>query len=242
MLDLVLPHIPFTESFVEVFAGGMSVGLAVAARGTRVWAYDIDRSLACFWHYQSTDPQGLRQTVEELMPDAVERYDDLRDSLETGPFGIDLAAAAFVISRLSFAAMGAASSAAPHRSRLNHAALRLLDQTDMAGVTVQQADFHDVIPRHRHDFLYLDPPYLMEGGPANNRLYGRNGCDHQNFDHDGLFDLLKDRGAWLLSYGEHPTIREMYRDFPVVEHLLRSSAHGSRERVELLIFPRSHGA
>ena len=47
MLDLVLPHIPFTESFVEVFAGGMSVGLAVAARGTRVWAYDIDRSLAC---------------------------------------------------------------------------------------------------------------------------------------------------------------------------------------------------
>ena len=59
----------------------------------------------------------------------------------------------------------------------------------------------------------MDPPYRLEGKPEN--LYGDKGSTHRKFDHDELFEMLKDRPNWLISYGEHPEILKRYADFPV---------------------------
>ena len=48
-------------------------------------------------------------------------------------------------------------------------------------LSVQQADYRDVIPNHKKDLLYLDPPYYSATKSA---LYGKNGNLHKGFDHE----------------------------------------------------------
>jgi len=86
-------------------------------------------------------------------------------------------------------------------------------------LSVKQADYRDVIPNHKKDLLYLDPPYYLEQDKDNKMFNGiypmRNiPVHHDNFDHEALRDMLYNHeGSFVLSYNNCETIREWYKDF-----------------------------
>lgn len=77
---------------------------------------------------------------------------------------------------------------------------------------IENRDFETLIKQYDFEgaFFYCDPPYSQ-------------GCGYdvtttKDFDHKRLRDTLKNiQGRFLLSYDDSPYIRELYKDFEMVE-------------------------
>lgn len=79
-------------------------------------------------------------------------------------------------------------------------------------VLIEHRDFEKIISLYDHEgaFFYCDPPYST-------------GCGYEvtsteDFEHERLRDTLKNiKGKFLLSYDDSPKIRELYKDFEMIE-------------------------
>lgn len=81
-------------------------------------------------------------------------------------------------------------------------------------VTIENLDFRELIKRYDKDdaFFYLDPPYV---GPEN---YYKDIDGFGIKEHKELAEMLKGiKGKFLLSYNDSPVVRELYKDFNIVE-------------------------
>ena len=100
----------------------------------------------------------------------------------------------------------------------------------LAKVFIENRDFVDIFARYDSEasFFYCDPPYVEVAG------YRRS---FNRIDHVRLLGALKGaKGNWLLSYNDHPWVRELYEEFPhyLVEVYYSINPGGKRTR-ELLI-------
>lgn len=68
-----------------------------------------------------------------------------------------------------------------------------------------------IIEENKKYFVFLDPPYYLEGG---SKLYGNSGDLHEDFDHEGLWALLLSYSSlnipWMLTYNDCQYIRDLY--------------------------------
>lgn len=79
-------------------------------------------------------------------------------------------------------------------------------------VIIENLDFKDIIQRYDYEdaFFYLDPPYTSG--------VGYETTSTEDFDHEGLRDCLsKIKGKFLLSYDDSPKVRELYKNFEMIE-------------------------
>ena len=79
------------------------------------------------------------------------------------------------------------------------------------------SSFEDIMENHRDDFLYLDPPYYLDGDSKTFvGLYPHRNfpIHHKGFKHQLLHEmLLKHRGGFILSYNDCSTIKNEYKRF-----------------------------
>jgi DNA adenine methylase len=84
-------------------------------------------------------------------------------------------------------------------------------------LSIECSSFEHVLEKHKEDFLYLDPPYYLEGDSKMFKPMYPN-CNfpihHKNFNHTQLAEKLKQhKGGFILTYNDCETIRELYKDF-----------------------------
>jgi DNA adenine methylase len=78
-------------------------------------------------------------------------------------------------------------------------------------------------------FVYVDPPYYMQG----KKLYRHSYVDA---DHTALAKFIRsERYPWLLSYDDHPKIRELYSANQVQPVYLDYKVKSNRKAQELVI-------
>jgi DNA adenine methylase len=92
-----------------------------------------------------------------------------------------------------------------------------LGKMNFKNLSVTCKDFEQVLEIHKDDFLFLDPPYYLEGDSKMFKGMYPN-CNfaihHNNFNHKRLAELLKEhRGGFLITYNNCSAIREMYKDY-----------------------------
>ena len=95
--------------------------------------------------------------------------------------------------------------------------LAKLEQTSFRNLRIECSDFEAVIAKHADDFIFLDPPYYLEGDSKMFKGMYPN-CNfpihHNNFDHKKMCDLLKGhKGGFLITYNDCTTIREWYKEY-----------------------------
>lgn len=95
--------------------------------------------------------------------------------------------------------------------------IKRLEKMNLKNISVLCDDFENVIQRHNDDFLFLDPPYYLEGDSKMFKGLYPN-CNfaihHNNFNHKKMCELLKNhKGGFLITYNNCDTIREWYKDF-----------------------------
>ena len=92
-----------------------------------------------------------------------------------------------------------------------------LENLNLKNLSVSQCDFEEVIQKHSDDFIFLDPPYYLEGDSKMFKGMYPN-CNfaihHNNFKHEKMRDLLKNhKGGFLITYNNCSTIREWYKEY-----------------------------
>ena len=217
---------------VSPFFGGGSVEIAIAKElGVEVIGYDIFDLLANYWQYQIAHPTELYEELLQIPPTKAE-YERIKNELKktwdkkTGAndYLDDKTKAVYYYfnHNLSYGPgfLGWMSSIYQNEKKYR-SMIEKVRNFSLDTLSVFCASFDEVLPKHRDDFLYLDPPYFLEGDSKMFRgIYPmRNFPVHHNgFDHERLANLLKEhRGGFILSYNDCSWVREAYQDFKIVE-------------------------
>jgi DNA adenine methylase len=242
----IYSFIPKSETkLCSPFLGGASIELACTTR-MQVHGADIFEPLIAFWRVLLSNPDKLIARVRSYLPLTRTRFYSTQKHFIHLTDEVERAAAFFVLNRSSFSGTTLSGGMSPNHPRFTESAITRLQDFKANNFVVECADFKDVIPRHRDDFLYLDPPY--KNGQA---LYGVNGDTHKGFDHDALAELLKKRDRWIMSYNDCEEIRSLYRGYPILSPEWIYGMSKNKQSNEVLVLsrdlaygslPKRHGA
>ena len=197
---------------VSPFFGGGAAELACIRRGMTVAGFDAWADVVNFWRQVLKAPDVVSGYVQMELPVEKLRWHWLRLRLlesicEECP---ERAAQFYVVTKLCFNGSIFGGFKTKRENILSKSLAMRIYHFRAPRLSVQMADFKDVISGHPDDFLYCDPPYFNKW-----KLYecGRN-CD---FDHAGLAALLMKRDNWILSYNNCPEARELYAGCTITE-------------------------
>ena len=208
----------------------------------RILAYDLFESLVVFWNCLLEDSRRLADSVSRYLPVVTkEQFYRLQRTFEQIKDPWERAGATFILNRTSFSGAMASGGFSPlengKNGRFNENNVEFIEnfRVPKEMLTVKQASFEVSIPRHPDEFLFLDPPYMVES-----KLYGRRG-DLQNIDHELLADMLHSRGNWMLCYNDCVQVKRLYHSYVIIDD--RDGVRCARYRVHHLAvrlqYPRS---
>jgi len=224
---ILIDFIPDDVTYVvSPFFGGGSFENFLALRGAKVIGYDYCKPLVNFWVAYLTQKDRLferaRAMSEEILSlehDRVNQkklYEFWREIANADENEFESGACYFALNRAAFSGMTLIAGPRSNRyidAQFGSKALGNLEKIEFAVQSVGYQDCLKTLAKHRSDFLYLDPPYVME---TKNKeiIYGSGGDMHRGFDHVGLRDALKKhKERWVLSYLDVPEIRDLYEGF-----------------------------
>jgi DNA adenine methylase len=226
ILELIPPG---TEELASPFLGGGSVEIAAAnLRGIRVHAYDIFEPLIDFWTELLENPERLADEIRQHYPLTREEFYALK--AETPTTRLERAAHFYVINRCSFSGSTFSGGMSPDHPRFTLGLIDKLRHFRCPNISVACQDFRETLTQHAETLCYLDPPYRI---PIN--LYGRNGDAHRDFDHEGLSQLLGQRGRWILSYNDCDEVRDMYPGYRTVTPQWKYGMSNDKNSREIII-------
>jgi DNA adenine methylase len=230
----VVEHLPNNlKKIVSPFFGGGSVEIACAKElGLQVVGYDIFELLVNYWQMQVKYPAALSDGLEKLQP-TKDEYEKIKCMLKkvwnkhagmvaNEYSGLELAVYYYFNHNLSYGPgfLGWMSSIYTQTKKYQ-AMLEKVRNFDAPNLQVYKESFELSIPKHNGDFLYLDPPYFLDGDSKMFKgIYPmRNFPVHHNgFRHEMLAELLKrHKGGFILSYNDCSWVRAAYKDFEIVE-------------------------
>lgn len=212
---------------VSPFLGGASVEIALAKElGLEVIGYDIFDILINYWYFQIKNPKELARKLEKFKP-TKEEYARIRDIMKKHWKGIkklkglDLAAVYYFNHNYSYGPHFLGSQSSVYLQPKRHkTTIEKVKNFDAKNLKVFCDSFENIIPKHKNDFLYCDPPYYLDG---DSKMFigmypHRNFPIHHNgFKHELLRDMLKKhRGGFILSYNDCSTIRDWYKGYNMI--------------------------
>ncbi len=248
--DFILPTLYKLSGFslyVEPFVGGGSVALAMAAKhpDVKLVLNDFDQGVAAFWDLIANAPESELQSFEDRILNTQPTVTTFKEMLDSNP--LDRAGKAFrtfFLNRTSYGGMGWRPLGGKRQKSKDNIdsrwgnARRIIRElrearTLLYGRTkVLNTDFARAIPfAHEKALMFLDPLYYEKG----NELYNFTWSDA---DHVRLRDALKHKNNWVMSYDDHPRIRELY---PTLAFHMAVKYSGGKQRKrtnELLLSPR----
>jgi DNA adenine methylase len=219
--ELIVSLFPvFYERYIEVFGGGGWV-LFHKPPGNDFEVYnDFNGLLVNLYRSVREKPAELTEALRyvlnsredfEIIRGALAKYSPMSDVLRAAYF--------YQLIRHSYASGLTSFASQPHDMWAN---FPLIEQAHrrLAKVVIENKDFEKLIRQYDRpvSFFYLDPPYYETEGYYHN--VGEDGFTPA--DHIRLRDVLAAiEGKFLLSYNDHPFVREIY-DVPGV-HLMEVS-------------------
>lgn len=222
----IINFFPNIKKLVSPFFGGGSVEIATANElNVRVIGYDLFDILVNYWQVQLKEPEVLYKKLLRL-ENTDKNYRKLKEELKNHFIGrkkiesTRLAMLYYFNHNLSYGPgfLGWMSKIYCDRKKY----LNMLDKVKnfkCPKLSVKKGSFEKTIPRHDKDFLYLDPPYFLEGESKMFKgIYPQRNfpIHHKGFKHKLLRDLLlKHKGKFVLSYNDCPEIRYLYKDFDI---------------------------
>ena len=214
------------------FVGGASIELRLAANGIRVHASDNFWHLTNFWNHFLSNPKSLARRTRDIYPIDHEfakelvlgdAFNMLTDAQKAAHF--------WGLNKMSWCgktmqSFGLSADPTAH-TFFEHPRW---DDWRNDYITIEHRDYREAFEIHKDKFMYLDPPYV-----GKEHYYGKIG-EQKPFDHEEFADRLKQHpGDWILSYGNHPRIWELYAEYDIIEpHWQYSSrSRGGTEKVNI---------
>jgi len=222
-------YIPEYKELREVFFGGGSLSFYCIQKfaDKKYLASDLNYELYCFWSQLKDNSVELIRSVQHIY-DTVDNGKELfnkiiawrNDELTELQRAVDF----FVLNRITFSGVvdSGGYSQGSFDARFTQSAIeRLKDATTIVEkIEFYCEDFSYLVAKPgKSVFLFLDPPYHAA---TKSKLYGKNGILHTSFNHQQLFESLKNcPHKWLITYDSSEYIKNLYKDFYQVDWQLQ---------------------
>jgi len=240
-------------TFYEPFAGGASVSLELLRLGFIGDAVLVEKDplVYSFWWSVFNQPHELCAAVEAC-PVSLDTWNQLQPTKLTvdpndGTFSLlQLGTAGLFFNRTNFSGIigagpiGGEGQTSDYKIDCRFNKEKIIRQIQAAAKFSDRVNVHwgDAVAFMRANaeqiatgfsFVYVDPPYYLQG----RKLYRHHYVDE---DHGELAVFLQNQGyPWLLSYDDHPRIRELYAGNTVQPIYLDYNVKSSRTARELVI-------
>ena len=237
----------------EPYAGGASVSLELLRLGFIAAAVLVERDplVYAFWWCVFNDTDALCSAVEAC-PVTIETWRLLQHTREVDDPNdceftpLQLGIAGIFFNRTNFSGIigagpiGGASQNSDYKIDCRFNKEKIIRQIRAVAQFSDRVTVHfgDAIKFLRENteqisggfsFVYIDPPYYLQG----KKLYRHSYTD---LDHSALAKFIRAQGyAWLLSYDDHPRIRELYADNQMQPIYLDYKVKSNRTAQELVI-------
>jgi len=145
----------------------------------------------------------------------------------------------FVINRSSFSGSTFSGGFSKESSikRFTKSSIEKIKKLDLSNIIFFNEDFEKFIDENvtYKSFIFLDPPYYLE---KKSKLYGNNGDLHENFNHEKLFEVIKKYDNWLLTYNNCDYIKELYKNYKIIQVSWSYSMNKTKQSSEIIILSK----
>lgn len=226
-----LLSIPKNGVFLEPFGGSGIISLMLRIQRPDVKIHLNDLYLP-FYAFHKTIKEDVQYLIEKIKTDKPnkEKWLEYKRLANTEVPLNELAWMFYYIRMYSFNQLGVAYSEDHQcKDELKIKKMEIASEL-MYDFEITNLDFRDVLKKE--GMAYVDPPYFMT--LEKNFRYYYHLLTQQ--DHHDLSVLLKQRESWLLSYDDHPSAREFYKDFEILNlEVNRPMGKHTRNFSEILI-------
>jgi len=223
----------FKELREPMFGGGSITFYWVQKKPkAKYTANDLNYDLYCFWKTLKEEPIRL---IEEIKQIWLKYHKELKNGKLLYNFLIERrknntlncfqkAVDFFILNRITFSGTvdSGGYSEQAFQKRFTFSSIERLKKAYevIKHVDIHYGDYSFWLKKEGDDVvIFLDPPYYTT---QKSRLYGKRGNLHTNFDHERLFNLIKTcPHKVLITYDNHEYIRELYKDFYIIEWNLK---------------------
>ena len=239
--DFMNSHFDITRftNIVSPFFGGGSFEFYIQNNyGVNIIANDKFTPLYNFWNMCKYNKDDLcNKLYKKIDTIDKETFVDLRKQIIDEPNNINQAYMYFVINRCSFsgATLSGGFSLESSKNRFTKSSVDRLNSLNLSNYAIYNDDFEDFINKNNEstNLLFLDPPYYLE---KKSRLYGNNGDMHENFDHNKLYECLSTKNNWFMTYNNCEFIKNLYKEYTIIETNWSYGMNKSKESSEIIIF------
>lgn len=186
-------------------------------------AGDINYDLYCLWKELKHNKDKLIKEIKAIKASCQEGrklFEDIVSRRNTDLSDFQRAVDFFILNRITFSGTvdcGGYSEQA-FRKRFTWSSIERLERAYevIKKVELFYGDYQELMDMEGEDVLiFLDPPYYSA---KKSKLYGKKGSLHLEFDHLRLFDAVQRcKHRVLITYDNSEYIRELYKDFYIVE-------------------------
>jgi DNA adenine methylase len=228
------------------FGGGSFEFFLQENLGLNIVGNDKFKPLICFWNMckfnngilctrlQNSYFPATTEQCYEYRSQITKEMDSLSDEI--------LGALFFTLNRCSFsgATLSGGFSQEACKKRFTQSSITRVQKLDLSQVDFHNQDFTKFLEQQskmwnkEDSFLFLDPPYYLG---KDSKLYGIKGDLHEDFQHETLCDFLNNKVDidWMMTYNNHPKIKEMYKDYVIIEVEWKYGMTTKKESSEIVI-------
>lgn len=249
MVDAISRNCLRDGHYFEPFAGGAGIAwaLLLGDHVDHVHINDIDPAIYAFWLASLNEPDEFCNRLHEVTISLDEWNIQKQIYLDTSSGNqLDLGFATFFLNRTNRSGIigggpiGGKSQNGKYKmdARFNRVDLakRINRLASLRSrISIYMEDAIDFIEKEfrlgpERSFLFADPPYFGRGDDLYANPYSEE-------DHEALAKLLVSirEKSWILTYDDHPRIRELYHSINQISYGLSYSAQNRYKGTELLI-------
>lgn len=235
--------------YVELFAGGASVALALLYEEYvhQIHINDLDRSVYAFWHSILNFPDRFVQLVYDTPVSIDEWHFQKNVQSDRDVSLIELGFSTFFLNRtnrsgiISGGVIGGKEQAGNWKldarfskadlvMRINKIA-RYKDRIQLYNLDASSV-IRDLLPKLKlRSLVYLDPPYYVKGGQLLYSSYYKPG------DHAEVAELVSTiNQKWIVSYDNVPEIQDLYSHYRSIDYSIHYSAQDRYQGAEIMFF------
>lgn len=213
ILDKYIPQ-NIDVLYSPFFGGGSFERHVQQQHNIKIYANDKFEPLFNFWNSLKINNNKIIEEVQKLHPISKEQFTEYKQQLQNNNIDNFIRASYyFAINRSSFSGSTTSGGFSQESSKLrfNNASIDRLKKIDISNIEFSNEDFTSFMDKIPNDkFIFLDPPYYLG---KKSKLYGNNGDLHEEFNHDELYEKLKNKKLWLLCYNNCDYIKDLYKDY-----------------------------
>jgi len=193
-----------------------------------------------FWKQISTDKDELCENLRKIENVTKEQFLKYRGTITKLDSDIlQQSIQYFIINRCSFsgATLSGGFSKESSSKRFTVSSIDRIKSLDFSNIDIHNFDFEDFIQKYHNSksLLFLDPPYYLD---KKSKLYGKSGDMHENFDHERLYNMLKTKNSWILTYNNCEYIRNMYQNYCILDAEWSYSMNKTKISSEIVIISK----